>query len=199
METWLTLVKFLHILSVVFMAWPLYALITVNERGHLGAPLGSDADRYMENIIRGMSFRCYVFKLTALVTGLLLVALYDMGWSSLLTNGVLAAKLGLLLVLFALNSYIYFGVQPQIERLFARAETEAKNSLVPEEIASQIGPLRVRRKRLSGVCLVLVITIIMLGLQVFAPFNPILTGTLVVLAALFVWRAYASRVPLGWA
>jgi hypothetical protein len=38
------ILQFAHLLAVVFMAWPLYALITVNERGRLGSPLGEWAD-----------------------------------------------------------------------------------------------------------------------------------------------------------
>lgn len=198
MTVWVDLVKFLHILAVVFMAWPLYALITVNERGRLGAPLGSDADRYMESIIKGQTVRCYVFQLTALLTGLLLVALYGMGLESLLTDGVLAAKLGLLLALMALLSYVHLGVQPRIDRLFRTAAQTGGNPAVPEEIAAQIGPLRVRRKRLAGLCLFLVITTIILGLQVFSRYHPVLTAVLIVLAALFSWWAYRKAVPYGW-
>lgn len=198
MEIWLQVVKFLHILAVVFMAWPLYALITVNERGRLGVPLGSDADRYMENIIKGQTIRCYVFQLTALVTGVVLVSLYGVGLNALLTNWVLAAKTGLLLALMGLLSYVHLGVQPRLDRLFQAAGEAEGNPTVPEEIASRIGPLRVRRKRLAGLCLFLVITTIILGLQVFARYNPILTGALIALAALFAWQAYKRPIGYGW-
>ena len=64
------LLKALHVIAVVFMAAPLYNLIVVNERVRFGkAPL--EVDQYFENIIRGNSTRCYVFQLTALVSGVL--------------------------------------------------------------------------------------------------------------------------------
>ncbi len=44
--------KFLHILSIVFMSAPLFNLIVVNERvGFCKAPFA--VDRYFENIIKG--------------------------------------------------------------------------------------------------------------------------------------------------
>ncbi|MBI2016715.1 MAG: hypothetical protein HYS77_14440, partial [Candidatus Rokubacteria bacterium] len=64
--------KFLHVLAVVFMAAPLYNLIVVNERVRFGkAPL--PVDRYFESIIRGNSTRCFVFQLTAFLTGIILI------------------------------------------------------------------------------------------------------------------------------
>lgn len=198
MQIFAQLVKFLHILAVVFMAWPLYALITVNERGRLETPLGSDADRYMENIIKSQTIRCYVFQLTALVTGFLLVYLYGMGLKSILTNWVLAAKTGLLLTLMGLLSYVHLGIQPRIDSLFQAAEEAEGDPEVPEEIASQLGPLRARRKKLAGICLFLVITAIILGLQVFARFNSILLGLLIALAGLFAWQAYKRPIRYGW-
>lgn len=60
--------KFLHILAVVFMSAPLYNLIIVNERVRFGkAP--AQVDRYFENLIRGNAVRCCVFQLTVFMTG----------------------------------------------------------------------------------------------------------------------------------
>jgi len=61
-----------------------------------------------------------------------------------------------------------------------------------------IAPLRLRRKRLASVCLFLVTTTVLLGVQVFSPFRVQTTLILVGLAALFTWRVYTSRVPYGW-
>ena len=66
--------KFLHVLTVVFMAAPLYNLIVVNERAKFGKA-HIQVDRYFESLIRGNATRCYVFQVTALVTGVLLVGL----------------------------------------------------------------------------------------------------------------------------
>ncbi len=194
MGTWINILRFGHILTVVFMAWPLYALIAVNERGRLGSPLGDRADRYMENIIKGQTIRCYVFQLTALITGVALIYFRRMGLGSILTNWVLLAKSILLGALLWLISYVHFNLQPRIDALFEQAGGE----LVSGEIAAQIGTLRATRKRLASVCLFLVMTIVMLGLQVFIRFNPILTLALLVLIGVFVWRAYRGPIRYGW-
>ena len=89
-------VKFLHILAVVFMSAPLYNLIVVNERVAFGkAPFA--VDLYFEDIIKGNSLRCYVYQLTALGTGILLIPLVGLPWASLCEKGILLAKLLLLL------------------------------------------------------------------------------------------------------
>src|SRR3990167_10013640 len=91
-------VKFLHILTVVFMAAPLYNLIVVNERLRYGkAPYA--VDRYFENLIKTNAIRCFVFQLTAFVTGILLLPLGGLPLNALLTNRGLLAKFVLLLVL----------------------------------------------------------------------------------------------------
>lgn len=186
------LVKFLHVLTVVFMAAPLYNLIVVNERARFGkAPL--QVDQYFENLIRGNAIRCYIFQLTALVTGVLLTGLQG-PWTLLFTNGVLLAKLLLLLVLTGLLSVVHFSLQPRIDGLLAQAEGDA----IPQAIAAQMGPLRLKRKRLAATCLFLVVTTVLLGVQVFSRFAAWLTFVLVVLAALFAWRVYRSRIPYGW-
>ena len=184
--------KFLHIITVVFMAAPLYNLVVVNEREKFGKA-HLDVDRYFENLIRGNSIRCYVFQITALVTG---VALAILGGSvaSLFTNWVLLVKLLLLLVLMALLSVVHFSLQPRIDVLLAEATGDA---LAPA-LAARIAPLRVRRKRLAAICLFLVITTVVLGLQVFTRFTPPTTAILVGAAGVFAWRVYSSRVAYGW-
>jgi len=193
MPTEMQLLKFVHILSVVFMSAPLYNLIVVNERARFG-PMSYKIDRYMENLIKGSAIRCYVFQLTALGTGLLLVGLSGSGFSALLFNGVLAAKTGLLLGLMGLLSYVHFGIQPKIEGWLSQVSEDP----IPDEIAAAIAPLRLRRKRLAGVCLFLVIVLIVLGLQVYARYHPALTLGLLALAALFSWRVYKKPVFYGW-
>lgn len=183
-------IKFLHILTVVFMSAPLYNLIVVNERLRFGTA-HYQVDRYFENLIKGNAVRCYVFQLTALVTGILLVS---GNLASLFTNGVLLAKLLLLLTLMVLLSVVHFGIQPRIEKLLS----EVKGDSIPEEIARQLMPLRGRRKRLAALCLFIVIVIVLLGLQVFSRFSLILTFLLIALAAFFSWRVYKSRIPYGW-
>jgi len=186
-------VRFLHILAVVFMSAPLYNLIVVNERVLFGkAPFA--VDRYFENIIRGAASRCYVFQLTALATGLILLSLGGFGWAGLIENGILLAKLILLLALMVLLSAVHFRIQPGIEKLLSQVESDE----IPQEIAEKITPLRVTRKRLAAFCLFIVITTVLLGLQVIAQFGLSLNALLIVLAALFSWRVYRTPVRFGW-
>ena len=186
------LLKFLHILTVVFMAAPLYNLVVVNERVKFGKA-HIQVDRYFENLIRGNATRCYVFQVTALVTGVILVGL---GGSlvSLVTNWVLLTKLIILLVLTGLLSVVAFSLQPRIDGLLAQVTGDA----ISQEIAAQIGPVRLRRKRLAATCLFMVISTVLLGLQVSAPFGIPLNALLLLLAAVFAWRVYRTPIPYGW-
>ena len=186
-------VKFLHILTVVFMAAPLYNLIVVNERLRFGkAPYA--VDRYFENLIKTNAIRCFVFQLTALATGVLLLPLGGLPLSALFTNRILLAKFLLLIVLSVLLSYVHLGVQPRIEALLSQVQ----GNEIPPEILQKIVPWRVRRKKLAGFCLFFVITLVLLGLQVFVQFNLTTTALLLALAALFSWRVYKSPIPYGW-
>ena len=186
------LLKFLHILTVVFMAAPLYNLGGVNERVKFGKA-HIQVDRYFENLIRGNAARCYVFQATALVTGVLLVGLGG-SWITLATNWVLLAKLIILLILTGLLSVVTFSLQPRIDGLLAQVTGDA----IPQEIAAQIGPVRLRRKRLAATCLFMVISTVLLGLQVSAPFGIPLNSLLLLLAAVFAWRVYRTPIPYGW-
>ena len=186
-------VRFLHILTVVFMAAPLYNLIVVNERARFGkAPFA--VDRYFENIIKAAALRCYIYQVTALVTGLLLLPLSGLGWSALWENPALLAKFILLLVLMGLLSIVHFRIQPAIEKLLGQVTGEA----IPPELAQQIAPWRIRRKRLAAVCLWTVIALVLLGLQVYKPYGLVVTAALLLLAALFAWRVYKTPIRFGW-
>lgn len=186
-------VKFLHILTVVFMAAPLYNLIVVNERLRFGkAPYA--VDRYFENLIRTNAVRCFVFQATAFVTGILLILLGGQPLTALFSNRILLAKFILLVILSILLSYVHFGVQTRIESLLAQVHGEE----IPSAIAEQLVPWRARRKKLAGFCLFFVITLVLLGLQVYARFDLPLTGLLLLLAALFSWRVYKTNIPYGW-
>jgi len=186
-------VKFLHILTVVFMAAPLYNLIVVNERLRFGkAPYA--VDRYFENLIKTNAARCFVFQATAFVTGILLIPLSGQALSALFTNKILLAKFVLLIVLSLLLSYVHFRIQPRIEGLLVRVQGEE----IPTALAAELLPWRSRRKKLAGFCLFFVISLVLLGLQVFVRFHPLLTGLLLSLAAVFSWRVYKTNIPYGW-
>src|SRR4030066_1193403 len=171
---------FFHILAVVFMSIPLYNLIVVHERRRLGkVPFA--VDRYFENIIKGAAIRCYVYQFTALFTGILLIPLGGFPWSDLTDNPILLSKLLLLLLLTALLSVVHFQIQPAIEAIL----TKVQGDEIPEGIAKQIAPIRLRRTRLATACLFIVITIVLLGLQVTSRFGLPVTAGLILLAALF--------------
>ncbi|MBF8260246.1 MAG: hypothetical protein HW377_2620 [Actinobacteria bacterium] len=187
------ILKFLHILSVVFMSAPLYNLIVVNERVLFGkAPFA--VDRYFENIIKGAATRCYVYQLSALVTGILLLPAGGAPLATLLENHVLAVKMMLLLVLTSLLSLVHFRIQPAIEKLLATV----KGDEIPAEIAGEIAPLRLRRKRLAALCLFIVMTLVLLGLQISGWFGLPANALLFALAALFSYRVYKTPVRFGW-
>ena len=186
-------IRFLHLITVVFMAAPLYNLIVVNERLRFGkAPFA--VDRYFENLIKTNAVRCFAFQATALLTGIALIPLAGQSWSWLFSNPVLLAKFLLLLVISVLLSYVHLGIQPRIDSLLAQVE----GGEIPSAIATQIAPWRSRRKKLAGVCLFFVITLVLLGLQVYATFDWRLTALLVALAAFFSWRVYKTNIPYGW-
>lgn len=186
-------IRFAHILAVVFMAAPLYNLIVVGERAKFGkAPV--QVDRYMERVIRGNALRCYAFQFTALISGVLLVVTGGLPLDYLVTNTALLTKLVLLVGLVGLLSVVHLRIQPAIDRLL----TQVNGDAIPPELAAKIQPLRVQRKRLASVCLFVLIAIIILALQVWSWFPLWLTIVLLALAALFSWRVYRSAVPYGW-
>lgn len=185
--------RVLHIITAILMAWPFYALVAVNQRIQLGPPLGDRTDTYMENIIKNRTIPCFVFQATALVTGLALVLLRGLGLGALVTNPILGLKFLLLLLIAGLLSYVHFSLQPKIDALFAQA-----NSPVPADVAPHLGALRLRRKRMASICMFVVLTVSMLGAQVWAPFALWLTVLFVIAIAVFTWWAYKSVTPYGW-
>jgi len=196
MDGFYELFKFLHIISFVFMSIPLFNLIVVNERAMMGGGFVYATDRYMENIIRRGAARCYVFQTSVLVSGLLLLVFGPLGIQALWGNWVVLLKTALLFVLMGLLSYVHLSLQPAIERRMAEVKPDGP---IPENFAAQLKPFRVRRKRLATVCLFIVITTIILGVQVYGAFHPLVTVGLVALAALFAWRANKTLVRFGWA
>ena len=189
------LLKFLHVLGFVFMTIPLFNLIVVNERALFGQTFHYYADRYMENIIAHGAYRCFVFQATVFVTGVLLLVFGPLGIEALWTNWIILTKTSLLFMLVGSLSYVHFTLQPKIEMLMASVKPD---SVVPDNLMSDLKPLRVRRKRMASFCLFGVITTIILGLQVYAAFSPPLTIVLIGLAGLFSWRTYKVLNQFGW-
>lgn len=187
--------KLLHIICFVFMSVPLFNLIIVNERALMGASFIYHVDRYMENIIRRGAIRCFVFQFTVLTTGILLLIFGPLGIKAMWQNWVLLAKTILLFTLMGLLSYVHFSLQPKIEMFLANLSAE---SSIPEGLMAKLKPYRLRRKKLATFCLFLVITIIILGLQVYGAFNPFLNMALISSAGLFALKANRTLIRFGW-
>jgi uncharacterized membrane protein len=194
-DTAYDLLKFLHVMGFVFMSIPLFNLIVVNERALLGKSFNYSADRYMENIIKHGAYRCYVFQSTVLVTGVLLLVFGPLGIEALWVNWIIVVKAILLFVLMGLLSYVHFRLQPRIESFLSGLNADSD---VPGDLASQLKPHRVRRKWMATICLFLVITVIVLGLQTYRTFNPLLTVILIALAGLFALKVNKTLVRFGW-
>ena len=184
-----------HLLSTLLMAAPFYMLVIVNERARFGAPLGYFTDRYMENIIRNNAVRCFIFQGTMAASGLALIFASGLGWGALLTLPSLVIKWVALIILVSLLSYIHFSLQPRIEALMVQVKPD---SPVPPDLAPKIGAMRRKRKKLSGICLFLVLTALIMGIQVTFRYNLYLAIALTIVAGVYAWRVYRKPVPLGW-
>lgn len=195
MDTLYDLLRFLHVLSFAFMSVPLFNLIVVNERALLGKSFNYYADRYMENIIKHGAYRCYVFQLTVLITGVLLLVFGPLGIEALWTSWTVVVKTILLFILMGMLSYVHFRLQARIESILSSLNADSD---VPDNLASQLKPYRIRRKWMATGCLFLVITAIILGLQVYRTFSPFLTFVLIGLAGLFALKVNKTLVRFGW-
>jgi hypothetical protein len=195
MDVFYNALKFIHVIGFVFMSTPLFNLIVVNERALLGSSFNYWVDRYQENIIRHGAIRCYVFQLTVLFSGVLLIIFGPLGLEALWTSWIVLVKTIILFTMMGLLSYVHFKLQQKIESIMTEIGPE---DAVPEDFASRLKPYRVKRKRLATFCLFLVITSIILGLQVFDLFSPVLTFILISVGALFAWKANRTLIRFGW-
>ena len=192
---WRAFLLLIHLLSTLLMSAPFYMLIIVNERARFGVPLGYFTDRYMENIVRNNSVRCFVFQGTMLASGLGLVLVTGRSWGALFTDPTLVIKWVALAIMVSLLSYVHFSLQPRIELLMEQVKPDAP---VPQGLGPQIAALRSRRKKFAGICLFLVLTALIMGLRATFFYNFYLALALVGVAALYAWRVYRKPVPLGW-
>ena len=186
--------KFLHVISFAFMSIPLFNLIIVNERALMGPSLNYATDRYFENIIKRGAIRCYVFQCTVFLSGMVILFLGP-GLSAVWTNWVLTAKTLILLLLMSLLSYVHFSIQPKIENLL---EPLSPTEPASADLAGKLAPFRILLKKLATVCLFLVITAIILGVQTYYRFHPFVSMALILLAACFSLRANKSLIRFGW-
>src|SRR3989338_97336 len=188
------IITLLHIVSAIFMALPFYALISVNEKKAVKNPLGDETDTYMENIIKKQAGRCYIFQITALITGLYLWSRGNFGIALSVPNLLMLGKFLGLFILMGLLSYVVFVIQPKIDSLFAELKKENE-----EKVASQLNKLRAKRKRFAATCLFVLLAIIIFAVQIREPLSLLVNVVLLVLAALFSYRVYKSNIPYGWA
>ncbi|MCK5371291.1 MAG: hypothetical protein KAQ62_22175, partial [Cyclobacteriaceae bacterium] len=172
-----------------------FNLIVVNERALMGSSFNYGADTYMENIIRNGAIRCYVFQLSVFISGILLLVFGHWGIQALWTDYIILAKTVLLFILMSLLSYVHFSLQPKIDSFFKDITPETK---VPDNFLAPVKPFRVLRKRLATICLFLVLTTIILGMQTYSPFSLTLNLILIGLAGLFAWRVNKTLILFGW-
>jgi hypothetical protein len=184
-------VLLLHLVAMLFMAAPLYALISVNERARLTVPPNYNTDRFLENMIKGQPIRCYAYLAVIIITGFLLT--WYKGW--IWTDWALISKLVVVAAIAWLLSYVHFGIQPHIERILDKLKPG-------EEVSAEDKPTllawRSRRKRLAGFCLFLVLTGLIMGVRVTYSYAPWLVAVFLIAAALFAWRVYRNPVRFGW-
>jgi len=184
-------VLMLHLIAMLFLAAPLYALLAVGERGRFTVPPNYNTDRYLENILKNQPRRCYAYLVVILATGVLLT--WDKGW--IWTDWALIVKLVAFVALASLLSYVHFTIQPHIESILAG--WKPGEELPPEKKPAFLAWRR-RRKRLAGICLFLVLTSLIMGVRVTWSYAPWLVAVFMVAAALFAWRVYRKPVPFGW-
>jgi len=125
----------------------------------------------------------------------LLLVFGPLGIGALWTNWIVLVKTILLCTLISMLSYVHFKLQPKIEALLANIGPESE---LPDGLSAQLKPYRVRRKRMATFCLFIVITTIILGLQVYSTFSPVLTIVLIGLAGLFAFRVNKTLIRFGW-
>ena len=118
-----------------------------------------------------------------------------LGIQALWTNYILLAKATLLFTLMGLLSYVHFSLQPKVDSFFKDITPETE---IPENFLASVKPFRVLRKRLATVCLFLVLTTIILGMQTYSAYSPTLNVILIGLAGLFTWRVNKSLILFGW-
>ena len=195
MDTFTSILRVIHVVTAVLMAWPYYALVVVNQRATLGPPLGDRADVFMEQTIKNRVIPCFVLQGTAMASGLWLIFRFGGGFDDLLDNTRLGVKFLLLVFIAGLLAYVHLKVQPKLDALFAEHQSDPGRT----EITERIGSLRLYRKRFASVCLFCVLTMVMLGVQTWTPFATWLTWAMVAAIAAFTYRTYRSGSPYGWA
>lgn len=195
MDIFYDLLRFFHVISFVFMCVLLFNLIVANERVMLGISFNYDADQHLEKLIHSGVNWCYINQLTIFITGILLLILSHIGIEALWLDWVVLTKTIILFILMGTISYVHFILQPKIESFLVVLTT---GSDVQDDLIIKLKPFRVLRKWMTSFYLFLVISAVVLGIQVNATFNPVLTVILIVLTGLFSIKADKIFVRFGW-
>jgi len=195
MEMFYDLIRFFHVISFVFMCVLLFNLIVANERVLHGISYNFNADKHIENIIKSGVTWCYINQLTILITGILLLIFGSIGIEALWSDWIVFAKTIIIFVLMGTISLVHFKLQPKIESLFAALTLDSE---IPDNLILELRPYRLWRKWMTSFYLFLVIVAVVLGIQVYATFNPLLTIVLIVLTGLFSLFADKIFLRFGW-
>jgi hypothetical protein len=194
-EVFYDMLRFYHVLSFVFMCVLLFNLIVASDRALRGISFSYDADRNVESLInKGVNW-CYLFQVTILITGLLLLIFGDIGIQALWTDWVVLTKTIILFVLMATILNVHFNLQPKIESFY---KVVTNGSDIPDSLLLKLERYVTLRKWMTAFYLFLVITAIVFGIQVRTTFHPILTIILVATAGLFSLTVDKILIRFGW-
>ena len=175
MEIIYDLLRFFHVISFVFMCVLLFNLIVANERVLLGLSFNYEADRHLETIIKNGFNWCYIFQSAIMITGILLLVFGNLGIEALWNDWIVLTKTIILVVLMGAITFVQFKLQPKIESFLNALTSGAK---IPDDLYLSLKPYRVLRKWMTTIYLFLIISAIVLGIQVYATFNPALTANI---------------------
>jgi len=189
------ILRFLHVISFVFMCVLLFNLIVANQRVLLGLSFNYEADQHLETIIKSGFNWCYIFQSAIMITGILLLVFGNLGIEGLWKDWIVLTKTIILVVLMGAITFVQFKLQPKIES-FLNALTSG--SKIPDDLYLILKPYRILRKWMTTIYLFLIISAIVLGIQVYAIFNPALTVILIVAAGLFSLKADKIFIRFGW-
>jgi hypothetical protein len=173
----------------------LFNLIVANERVLLGISFNYEADRHLENIIKNGFNWCYIFQSAIFITGIFLLVFGNLGIEGLWEDWIVLTKTIILIVLMGAISFVHFRLQPKIESFLQDISSGSK---IPDKLYLSLKPYRLLRKWMTTIYLFLIISAIVLGIQVYATFNPVLTAILITIAGLFSLRADKIFIRFGW-
>lgn len=194
METLSSILLTIHILAIVLLAAPFYALMTVNQRALWSQSFNYHTDSYMEDIIRASLSRCCIYNWTAMLSGLALIVVTKGSLFVVFASWLLAVKILLLLTNMGMRGYARHIIQPKIDELLSMASGDS----VPEEVPGAIKALRMRRKKLTVVCLFDILVLVILGVQLAVKMSPAGVLVFILIAATIAWRAYNTTMKRGW-